>query len=120
MALKSYLDSGVMYLPLLLELIISLYSLADKQAAGGIDPVLYVWFTDTVCGFAVSSITKEKIKITLSYFSSNFRKLSNTWPFSVLILRYRDLCLLNYISCPMPALSEKLARFLVQYLQKYT
>tara|TARA_B100001996_G_scaffold231413_1_gene178568 strand:- start:141 stop:1001 length:861 start_codon:yes stop_codon:yes gene_type:complete len=42
---KLFLKSGA-FSAILIGIIISLYSLVDKQAASGIDPVLFVWITD--------------------------------------------------------------------------
>ncbi len=42
---KLFLKSGA-FSAILIGIIISLYSLMDKQAASGIDPVLFVWITD--------------------------------------------------------------------------
>ena len=71
--LKKLFNSGVIS-ALTIGVIISLYSLADKQAAGEIDPILFVWFTDTsaVLLFLYYQI---KNKDYVSYFSSNFKKL---------------------------------------------
>ncbi|MEC7880941.1 MAG: EamA family transporter [Chloroflexota bacterium] len=42
---KLFLKSGA-FSAILIGIIISLYSLVDKKAASGIDPVLFVWITD--------------------------------------------------------------------------
>ena len=71
--LKKLFRSGVVS-ALGIGLIISLYSLADKQAAGGIDPVLFVWFTD-LSAVSLFFYHQRKDKDYFNYFSSNFRKL---------------------------------------------
>jgi len=70
---KKLLNSGVIS-ALTIGVIISLYSLADKKAAGGIDPILFVWFTDT-SSVLIFFYYQRKNKDYLSYFSSNFKKL---------------------------------------------
>ena len=71
---KKLLNSGVIS-ALAIGVIISLYSLADKQAADGIDPILYVWFTDT-SAVLMFLYYQRKNKDYVSYFSSNFKKLA--------------------------------------------
>ena len=71
--IKRLLKSGVIS-ALTIGLIISLYSLADKQASGGINPILYVWFTDTSAVLMFFYYQKKEGNY-LNYFSSNFRKL---------------------------------------------
>ena len=72
--LKKLFNSGVIS-ALTIGVIISLYSLADKQAADGIDPILYVWFTDT-SAVLMFFYYQRKNKDYVSYFSSNFKKLA--------------------------------------------
>ena len=57
--IKRLLKSGVIS-ALTIGVIISLYSLADKQASGGIDPILYVWFTE-ISSFNVYLLPKKKV-----------------------------------------------------------
>ena len=71
--IKRLLKSGVIS-ALTIGVIISLYSLADKQASGGIDPILYVWFTDTSAVLMFIYYQKKEGNY-LNYFLSNFRKL---------------------------------------------
>ncbi|GIS28545.1 MAG: membrane protein [Chloroflexota bacterium] len=71
--IKRLLKSGVIS-ALTIGVIISLYSLADKQASGGIDPILYVWFTDTSAVLMFIYYQKKEGNY-LNYFSSNFKKL---------------------------------------------
>ena len=71
---KKLLNSGVIS-ALTIGVVISLYSLADKQAAGGIDPILFVWFTDT-SAVLIFFYYQRKNKDYVSYFSSNFKKLT--------------------------------------------
>jgi drug/metabolite transporter (DMT)-like permease len=44
---RSKLLKGGIFSAILIGIIISLYSLVDKKAAPGIDPILFVWITDT-------------------------------------------------------------------------
>ena len=71
---KKLLNSGVIS-ALTIGVVISLYSLADKQAAGGIDPILFVWFTNT-SAVLIFFYYQRKNKDYVSYFSSNFKKLA--------------------------------------------
>ena len=71
--LKKLFNSGVIS-ALAIGIIISLYSLADKQAADGIDPILYVWFTDT-SAVLMFLYYQRKNKDYAKYFSLNFKKL---------------------------------------------
>ena len=71
--LKKLFNSGVIS-ALTIGVIISFYSLADKQAAGEIDPILFVWFTDT-SAVLLFFYYQIKNKDYVSYFSSNFKKL---------------------------------------------
>ena len=60
---KLFIKGGV-FSAILIGIIISLYSLADKQASSGIDPFLFVWITDT-----------SAVILGIRFFrNSNFRK----------------------------------------------
>ena len=60
---KLFIKGGV-FSAILIGIIISLYSLVDKQASSGIDPFLFVWITDT-----------SAVILGIRFFkNSNFRK----------------------------------------------
>ena len=70
---KKLFNSGVI-LALSIGLVISLYSLADKQASGGVDPILFVWFTDT-SAVLLFLYYQRKESGYFNYLSSNYKKL---------------------------------------------
>ena len=71
---KLFIKGGV-FSAILIGIIISLYSLVDKQASSGIDPFLFVWITDTsavILGIRFfrnsnfrNHFTKENIKLII-------------------------------------------------------